>query len=54
MTIYIYTSIEFQSAVRQIYINYLLEAYMAPIFASMKTSSDYIANRNIIPTFSWS
>ena len=51
MTIYIYTSIAFQSAVRQIYINYILEAYVAPILASKKISSDYVAYENIMPTF---
>ena len=46
-----YTSIAFQTAVRQIYINYLLKAFVVPILASKKTSSDYMAHANIIPTF---
>ena len=46
-------SIAFLSAVRQIYINYLLRAYMAPILASTKPSSDYTAYEHIILSFSW-
>ena len=53
MNIYIYIYIAFPSAVRQIYINYLPKAFAAPILASKKTSSDYIAYKNIILTFSW-
>ena len=39
---YRYTSIAFQSAARQININYLPKAYMAPILASKKTFCHYI------------
>ena len=59
MTMYIYInryryiSMAFQSAIRQIYINYLLKANVAPVLVSKKTSSDYMAYLNIIPTFSW-
>ena len=48
-----YSFIAFHSAVRQIYINYSLNANVATILASRKTSSDYMAYVNIIPTFSW-
>ena len=46
--IYGYTSLAFQSSVKQIYVNYLLKAYVAPILVS----SDYMAYENLIPTFS--
>ena len=52
-SIYRYTSIAFQSVIRQILVDYLLKAYMTPILASKKTSIDYLAYRNRIPTFSW-
>ena len=41
----------FQSAIRQIKINYLLKAYVAPILTK-ETSTDSMAYENIIPTFS--
>ena len=40
---YGYTSIAFQSAIRHISINYFLQAYVAHILASKKSSNDHMA-----------
>ena len=49
--LYVYIHLHGISISRQTDLNYLLEAYVANILASNKTSSDYMAHENIIPTF---
>ena len=49
--VYIYTSIAFRSAVRQISISCIQKVYVAPILASKKTSTNYMACENIMPGY---
>ena len=50
INIYLYS---ISISVRQIKINCLQKAYVTPILASYKTSSDYMAYVNSIQTFPW-